>query len=293
MEMEQIIAVQRMQDYIEQNIDSRITPADLSKAALFSPWYSYRLFQKHVGISPSSYIRRLRLAKAALRLKNDKTKIIDTAFEFGFENVDSFTRAFYREFGMNPSEYAKNPVPIMLFVPYGAKYREMKKENIKMERVKTIFIQKIKKMRRKVIVKRGIKATEYFEYCNEVGCDVWGMLLSMDSLCGEPISMWLPDKYVKPNTSSYVQGVEVSRDFCGVIPNGFDVIELPEAEYLMFQGEPFAEENYSEAIALVQKSMDKYDPIVIGCVWDNENPRIQLEPKGDRGYIELRAIKTK
>ena len=175
MEMEQIIAVQRMQDYIEQNIDSRITPADLSKAALFSPWYSYRLFQKHVGISPSSYIRRLRLAKAALRLKNDKTKIIDTAFEFGFENVDSFTRAFYREFGMNPSEYAKKPVPITLFVPYGAKYREMKKENIKMERVKTIFIQKIKKMRRKVIVKRGIKATEYFEYCNEVGCDVWGM----------------------------------------------------------------------------------------------------------------------
>ncbi|MDY2656004.1 MAG: GyrI-like domain-containing protein, partial [Candidatus Limiplasma sp.] len=32
----------------------------------------------------------------------------------------------------------------------------------------------------------------YFPYCEEVGCDVWGMLLSMDSLCGEPVCLWLP-----------------------------------------------------------------------------------------------------
>ena len=31
----------------------------------------------------------------------------------------------------------------------------------------------------------------------------------MKSLCGEPVSMWLPEKYKKPNTSTYVQGVEV------------------------------------------------------------------------------------
>lgn len=153
-----------------------------------------------------------------------------------------------------------------------------------------IFIQVIHKPARKVLCKRGIKAEDYFPYCEEVGCDVWGMLLSMDSLCGEPVSLWLPQQYKKPGTSTYVQGVEVDTDYHGAVPEGFDVIDLPEADYLMFQGEPFAEEDCCDAITAVQQAMDGYDPAVIGYVWDDSNPRIQLEPRGNRGYIELRAI---
>ena len=37
--------------------------------------------------------------------------------------------------------------------------------------------------------------------------------------------------------------------------------------------------------------MDRYDPTVIGYQWDEDNPRIQLEPRGERGYMELRAVK--
>ena len=37
----------------------------------------------------------------------------------------------------------------------------------------------------------------------------------MKSLCGELISMWLPEKYKKPNTSTY--GVEVGLDYMGMI----------------------------------------------------------------------------
>ena len=79
----------------------------------------------------------------------------------------------------------------------------------------------------------------------------------------------------------------------GIVPDGdgFDTIHLPEAEYLMFQGPAFHEEHYCEAIRIVQAAMDSYDPSVIGYCWDNENPRIQLEPRGQRGYIELRAVR--
>ncbi len=72
---------------------------------------------------------------------------------------------------------------------------------------------------------------------------------------------------------------------------GFDVISLPAAEYLSVQGEPFREEDYSQAILAVQYAIDHYDPSVIGYEWDEESPRIQLEPREERGYIELRAIK--
>ena len=43
---ERIEAVQRMQDYIESNLEQDISMADLSKAAGYSPWYSYRLFHR-------------------------------------------------------------------------------------------------------------------------------------------------------------------------------------------------------------------------------------------------------
>lgn len=58
----------------------------------------------------------------------------------------------------------------------------------------------------------------------------------------------------------------------------------------MFQGEPFEEEDYCEAIEAIQDSMNQYDPSIIGFRWDDSNPRIQLEPIGARGYIKLRAI---
>lgn len=290
---EQVLAVQRMQDYIEANLEQEITLADLSREALFSPWHSHRLFKLYTGLTPTDYIRRFRLSKSALRLKNEGIQVTKIAFDSGYDSVDGYQRAFFREFGCNPGEYAKHPVPLTFFIPYGVKFRELRKETIDMKEVQSVFIQQIHKAERKAIIKRGVKAEDYFPYCEEVGCDVWGLLTSMDSIDGEPVCLWLPKRLKKPNTSTYVQGVEVSTDYDGVVPDGFEVITLPEAEYLMFQGEPFPEEQYQEAIIGVQQAMDRYDPSVIGYEWDDENPRIQLEPRGERGYIELRAVKKK
>lgn len=287
---EQISAVQRMQEYIDKHLNEEITLADLSEAALFSPWHSYRLFKQHTGMSPSEYIRRLRLSRSAVKLKQGGYRVIDAAYDTGFGSVDGYQRAFFKEFGCNPGEYTRTKVPIPLFIPYGVKFRELRKECIDVKEVQSLFVQLMRKPERKVIIKRGISAEDYFDYCSEVGCDVWGILTSMDSLCGEPVCLWLTEQYKEPNTSTYVQGVEVETDYDGVIPDGFDVITLPSAEYLVFQGEPFLEENYCDAITAVQYSMDKYDPSLIGYRWDDSNPRIQLEPRGERGYIELRAV---
>lgn len=288
---EQILAVQRMQDFIGENISQEIRLSDLAQSSFFSPWYSYRLFREQLGITPAEYIRKLRLSRAAEALREKKAKVIDIAFDLGFSNVDTFTRAFYREFGMNPSDYAKKPVPIPLFIPYGVKFRELRKEPNEMSNLQTVFVRPIVKPERLCIIKRGIKAEDYFPYCEEVSCDVWGILMSMHSLCGEPVCMWLPAQYKKPNTSTYVQGVEVETDYLGAIPEGFDVIHFPEAEYLLFQGQPFQEEDYCEAIQAVRQAMEQFNPIPMGYAWDEEAPRIQLEPRGERGYIELKAVR--
>lgn len=291
--VEQTDAVQRMQDYIEAHLEEELTLAALSQISHFSPWHSYRLFREYTGLTVSDYIRRLRLSKSALKLKDGQSNVTDAAMELGFGSVDGYIRAFRRVFGCSPGEYARNPVPITLFVPYGVKYKEKGKDVQPMNPVKTVYVQLLRKPERKVILKRGKKAAHYWDYCEEVGCDVWGILMSMGSPEGEPVCLWLPKAYIKPGTSSYVQGVEVSPDYNGIVPEGFDVITLPEKDYLMFQGEPFQEEDYCDAIAEVQHAMETYRPEQFGLEWDDSQPRIQLEPRGERGYIELRAVKTK
>lgn len=287
---EQIEAVQRMQDYIEKHLCEKISFANIASSSLFSPWYARRLFIEYTGLTPADYIRKLRLQKSVLQLRDNKTKILDVALDLGFGSVDGYQRLFKREFGCNPKEYANNPVPLQLFTPYGVKFRYSERKKT-MTSTRNVFIQVMEKPARKAIIKRGIKATEYWAYCEEVGCDVWGLLTSMKSLSGEPVCLWLPKEYIKPGTSEYVQGVEVDMNYAGNIPDGFDVIELPAAKYLMFQGEPFKEEDYEQAINNIWEAEKKYEPSVIGYKWDNSNPKIQLEPIGTRGYIELLPIK--
>lgn len=289
---EQIEAVKRMQDYINNHLFEKITLNDLSKVSLFSPWYSHRIFLQFTKKTPADYIRRLRLSKSALKLRDEDCKVIDVAFQYGFGSVDGYQRAFLKEFGCNPKEYSKNPVPLYLFTPYEVKFPKTERRNNDMKEVKSVFVQVIEKPRRKVIIKRGVKAKDYYEYCGEVGCNVWGMLMSIKSISGEPVCMWLPKSYILPGTSQYVQGVEVKIDYDeSLVPEGFELIELPAAKFLMFQGEPFEEEDYEEAIDEIWQSIKKYDPSFIGYEWDEENPRIQLEPIGERGYIELMPIK--
>lgn len=287
---EQIEAVQRMQNYIEAHLTEEITLSELAKASMFSPWYARRIFTFWTGTTPADYIRKLRLRVSALRLRDEKCLITDVAFDLGFGSVDGYTRAFAREFGCNPKEYAKNPIPLPLFTPYGVKY-QLTQRRPRMEPIRTVFIQIVEKPARRVIIKRGIQAADYWTYCEEVGCNIWGILTSIKSISGEPVCMWLPKRYIKNGTSEYVQGVEIPVDSDQSVPEGFDVITLPAAKYLMFQGEPFAEENFEDAIKKIWEAEKKYAPSVIGYEWDSENPRIQLEPIGTRGYIELLPIR--
>ena len=294
---EQRESVRKMQDYIREHIQEEITIEDLAESSAFSPWYARRLFRKYLNMTPAVYIRRLRLSKSALKLRDEHVTILEVALDMGFGSVDGYQRAFRKEFGCNPKEYSTSPVPVWLFTPSLIEIKQAKEGKVnemsESKEIRNVFIQLIEKPARKVIIKRGVKANEYFSYCEEVGCDVWGLLTSIRSISGEPVCMWLPKKMRKPVTNEYVQGVEVESDYNGSVPEGFEIIELPAAKYLLFRGEPFADEDYEQAIVEIWQAEKKYDPAFIGYKWDEENPRIQLEPRGERGYIELVPVKEK
>ena len=56
-----------------------------------------------------------------------------------------------------------------------------------MDCVKTVFVQAVEKPARKALIKRGRAAEDYYQYCEEVGCDIWGYLLSIRQAVGEPV----------------------------------------------------------------------------------------------------------
>lgn len=93
-------------------------------------------------------------------------------------------------------------------------------------------------------------------------------------------------------TSPYVLGVEVSSGYDGVIPDGFGVVILPPCWMMIFQGPPFDDKRYPDAIGVVQKAMQKFKPEMYGYEWaDDDAPRVQWEPVGKRGYIEARPVR--
>lgn len=156
----------------------------------------------------------------------------------------------------------------------------------------TVFIQVVERPARKLILKRGVEASEYFGYCKEVGCDVWDVLSDVKAALHEPMGMWLPENMRKPGTSEYVQGVEVAADYDGGVPEGFEVIDVPACKLMVFQGQPFEDENFEEAIGDLRRVIQQYDPKINGFQWAEEQaPRFQLIPLGYRGYIEGRPVR--
>lgn len=294
---EKIKSVQRMQLFIEEHIAEPITLYMLSKAAGYSPWHSSRIFRELTGETPFEYIRKLRLSKAAVRLRSGDVKIVDVALDFVFDSHEGFTRAFSKQFGMTPQSYCKNVPDIKLFMPSRINdyYLTLQKGEDNMpcnNNARTVFVQVIDRPLRKLILKRGIKATHYYEYCEEVGCDVWNILSGIKEALYEPIGMWMPDNLRRPGTSVYTQGVEVPLDYCGKIPDGFEIIELPPCKMMVFQGQPYDDEKFEEAINDLWAVMKSYNPEIYGFKWaDEDGPRFQLAPMGYRGYIEARPVK--
>lgn len=296
MHNDRIEAVARMQKYINEHIEEDITMQQLAKVANYSSWYAARIFHVATNKSPFAYIRELRLTKAALHLRDTRELILETALDMHFASHEGFTRAFSKSFGIAPSAYRKALPPIKLFYPYivcdYSQYLEKRREP-NMEQSHIVFTQVINKPERKLIVLRGEKATEYFEYCEEVGCDIWGELLSFVGTIMEPAGYWLPE-VMQNGKSHYVQGVEVPKDYTGIIPKKYDVINLMEGYYMVFQGEPYPEDKdtFMTKIGELQKAIKEFNYEIYGYKHDDKMPRFQLAPLGKRGYIEAVPIKV-
>lgn len=101
--------VGRVLTLLEQRLDDPPAPQELARAAAFSLHHFHRIFKAETGESIALHTRRLRLERAARKLRIPGARILDVALEAGYESHEAFTRAFTERFALTPSAFREQP----------------------------------------------------------------------------------------------------------------------------------------------------------------------------------------
>lgn len=98
--------VQRVSQYIDRNLDSKLTLARLSHEAGLSPFYFQRTFKKILGISPRQYVeaRRLQRVKGSLRKGETVTRSL---YDAGFTSRGRLYQDSAVHLGVNPGQFRR------------------------------------------------------------------------------------------------------------------------------------------------------------------------------------------
>ena len=91
--------------YIREHISEPLDRERLAAVAGFSVPHFHRVFTAQVGESAISYIRRLRLERAARKLRMGAVDITEVALAAGYDTHAAFSKAFKQQFGLSPREF--------------------------------------------------------------------------------------------------------------------------------------------------------------------------------------------
>lgn len=99
--------VDRVIDYLRNNLDRPVKLEELARVACFSEFHFHRIFGAVTGETLNGFTNRLRLEKAARLLRYSDQSLIELAFNCGFSSPATFARAFRKSFGGTPSQFRK------------------------------------------------------------------------------------------------------------------------------------------------------------------------------------------
>ena len=102
---DQLELIEAVKRYIRQHIHEPLDREMLAAVAGFSVPHFHRVFTAHVGESAISYVRRLRLERAARKLRMGAIDITEVALAAGYDTHAAFGKAFKQQFGLSPSEF--------------------------------------------------------------------------------------------------------------------------------------------------------------------------------------------
>lgn len=254
-------SIQKVLDYIEDNLTQNHSPEELSKVAALSPFYFQRLFTRLVKRPVSEYIKMRRLARACESLSDKNKRILDIAIGHGFNSHESFTKTFKTAFGITPDEYRANPVHLsQITKPELLLNYTMVDEGVPLISGNIVIEITRRKLSsfEKYIGLSGKVSVEQAAFGETTSISGPGQLWdSFHERKGE-LSCFLPDGIElgasmfgedMDGTFTYFAGASAAPD--AYVPEGFMLWELPAAEYIVCS---FEAENFTE---LTTSALDK------------------------------------
>ena len=300
------LSIQQMIDWIEQNIENNPTLLQMSAQVGYSPYYCSFLFHKVCGMTLRSYLVGRRLYYVALALRDTDFRIIDIAVRYGFSSQEALTRAFVKVYGCTPYSYRTNPRPLKFAVKQevlvpdknlfgGIKMSNIREANVRFEHIPA----------HKYIGIWDIRATYYGDFWDYHNCDeVCGIIESMRHVALESVGCHQAGWFYENGKKGYFYGFGVPADYNGVVPDGFEMREVPASNYLVFfhpQFDFLAENN--EVMCKVENLAWNYDPskpdsdrwwLLGGYEWNEaECPNYQRHFPEGWGYEVLRPVRRK
>ena len=295
--------IQQMVDEIDLCIKSKrgedMTLTVLSQKFGYSEFYISRKFREVSGMKLQDYLRYRRLAFALKEVRDTDKGILEIAMDYGFSSNEAFTRAFKEAYGMTPSEYRKNPVPVVLrthinpldcyLLGIGGTGMAATKEDVKVYFV-TIPAHKFLHI-------RNYESIGYWDFWQKQAsipgqdCEtICGLLDSIpdklddmggaeaDSGSGQ-IMAFINEPTGRicswgiPLAESY--GVRLPVDYAGPVPEQMLLMDVPEGEYIVFEHGPFDFETQNQRVeAKIEAAMRGFDYEAAGYALDTTPGRV-------------------
>lgn len=238
-------AVQKMIDWIDENICENPSLVHMAEQIGYSPYYCSARFHEITGMTIKSYVSGRRLTLAALALRDTSERIIDIAIRCGYSSQEALTRAFSAAFGCTPASYRRNPVPIPLSIRQVVcspeQYRNLKGEITVDKTVLTDVHMKVEFIpAHKYLGIWDDNARNYGEFWQNHNCDTTcGIIDSLSNVCDPIVTGHTAGWWKKDGERRYFYGTGVPLDYSGKIPEGFEIREFPGSYYLVFFYPPF------------------------------------------------------
>lgn len=269
---------------IKNHNDEALTLGCLSSRLGYSEFHTTRKFKEISGMQFRDYLRHRKLAFALKEVRDSEKSLLDIAFDYGFSSHEAFTRAFKRTYGATPSEYRKKPKPVVLrtkinpfdryFLGYGEIGMVKSTEDIKIYFV-TIPAHKFLHI-------KNYESNGYWDFWQKQSlipgqdCEtICGLLDSIkgklddnggsesDSGSGQ-VMAYINDPQGRlcdwgiPRAECY--GVRLPYDYDREIPPQMLMMDVPEAEYIVFEHGPFHYDQENRSVEeQIEKAMAAFD----------------------------------
>ena len=207
--------------YMEDHLTDDIALADIAKSVDLSAFHFQRAFTLLTGMTPAEYLRKRRLSQAGAELAGSNEKVIDIALKYCYDSPESFTKAFSRFHGFSPMQIKKGS-PIRFMNRYTVQI------TIEGGNIMEYKIEKWEAMDLLVHAKTFHAETSEEEipkfwdeyYANEEYRKIPGYL----GVCAQQ----------KTDSDEFRYGIGCKASDVEGIPDGFEIIHLPEYEWAVF-----------------------------------------------------------